>query len=154
MRATWLLIFVSASVCAGVCGGPLRVGAQESGEAGAKTRVLAREQAWFEANASGDIRALDEIFDNALVYIENGRLETKGDYLSRMRLAGSHRQQVAAEGKTVRIFGDTAIVVGTYREISGKDGKTLLRRWRFIDTWVNKNGSWMLVAAGASPVSP
>jgi hypothetical protein len=29
----------------------------------------------------------------------------------------------------------------------------LLKRWRFVDTWVNKKGSWMLVAAAAVPLS-
>jgi len=143
---------VCAGVGAGICAGPMPIGAQENGEAGAKARILAQEQAWFDANASGDTRALDEIFDNALVYIEKGRLETKGDYLSRIRLARSHGHQVAVEAKTVHIFRDTAIVVGTYREITMKDGNTSLKRWRFIDTWVNKNGNWVLVAAGASPV--
>jgi hypothetical protein len=44
-------------------------------------------------------------------------------------------------------------VVGTYRQIALKEGKPVPTRYRFIDTWVNKNGSWMLVATGAAPIS-
>jgi hypothetical protein len=33
-----------------------------------------------------------------------------------------------------------------------RSGKTEVRRWRFIDTWAYKKGSWVLVAAGATPV--
>jgi ketosteroid isomerase-like protein len=153
MRTTrWPALFVCGVVWIGVCAGPGRAAAQESGEAGDKARILAQEQAWFDANARADTRTLDEIFDSALVYVEDGRLETKGDYLARIRQAGSHRRHVAAEAMTVEVYGDTAIVVGTYREISVKDGQAQ-KRWRFIDTWVSKNGSWILVAAGASPVA-
>ena len=54
---------------------------------------------------------------------------------------------------TVRTVENTAIGVGTYRETDVKGGKSLLKRWRFVDTWVNKKGSWMLVAAAAVPLS-
>jgi|SRR5580658_2061213 hypothetical protein len=146
MRATgWSLILVCAVLSF--------VQAQEKGEGSPATAILALEHAWSDAEARNDNRALDRIFDNALVYIEDGRLVTKGDCLSRMRSAGSHARQIVAETTTVHIFGSTAIVVGTYREIGLQDGKTLPREWRFIDTWANKNGVWMLVAAGAAPLS-
>jgi hypothetical protein len=54
---------------------------------------------------------------------------------------------------TVRTVENTAIVVGTYRESNVKDGKSSSTRWRFVDTWVKRQGSWMLVAAAAAPVS-
>ena len=41
---------------------------------------------------------------------------------------------------TVRTVENTPIVVGTYRETDVKGGKSLLKRWRFVDTWVNKKG--------------
>lgn len=141
----WLLILA--------CAGLLSVRAQESSEDIASRAILALERTWFDAESRSDNRTLDRIFDNALVYIEDGKLVSKGEYLSRMRLAGSHPLQVEAETATVRIFGSTAIVVGTYRELGSKNAKTVLRRWRFIDTWVNKNGNWRLVAAGSAPLT-
>jgi uncharacterized protein DUF4440 len=131
------------------CAGSVSVRAQEGGENSARAAVLAREQAWSDAESRNDNGKLDGIFDNALVYIEEGRVATKGECLSMVRLAGAHSRQIGTT--KVNVFGSTAIVVGTYRETSVKDGKP--RQWRFIDTWVNKNGSWMLVAAGASPLS-
>ncbi len=145
MRATgWLLILAFA--------GFVSV-AQEGSEGSAAKTILALEHAWFDAESRSDNLTLDRIFDNALVYIEDGRLVSKGEYLSRMRLAGSHPLQVEAQTATVRIFGSTAIVVGTYREMGAKNGKTFRKRWRFIDTWVNKKGSWVLVAAGSAPLA-
>ena len=54
---------------------------------------------------------------------------------------------------TVRQFGDTAIVVGTYRERQSKGGQREVKRWRFVDTWVRKKNGWVLVAAAAAPIS-
>jgi hypothetical protein len=87
------------------------------------------------------------------VYIEYGKLVTKGDYLSRIKSAKPQLQQIAPEAMTVRTVENTAIVVGTYRETYVKDGKSSSKRWRFVDTWVKKQGSWMLVAAAAVPLS-
>lgn len=131
----------------------LLVSAQAAPQENADTTIRALEHAWFEGESRSDNQALDQIFDNGLVYIENGRSLTKGEYLAGIRTAGPHPEQVAMETMSVQIFGSAAIVVGSYREKSGNDGKTQVRRWRFVDTWVKKKGSWMLVAAAAAPVS-
>lgn len=136
-----------------VCAMYPHVLAQQSPEGNATPVILALEHDWVEGQSRNDNLALDLIFDNALVYIEYGRLVTKSEYLSRVRTTGPHPSQIVMEAMTVHTFGGTAIVVGTYREKSADDGKTLLRRWRFIDTWVNKNGRWILVAAAAAPLS-
>jgi hypothetical protein len=137
-----------------VCAMLIRVRAQDGSEGGGTgAAILALEHARYDAQSRGDKRALDQIFDDALVLVDNGLLVTKGEYLARVQSASAHPRQVVGETATVRIFGGTAIVVGTYREIDVKEGKPLPRRCRFIDTWVNKKGCWMLVAAGAAPIS-
>jgi hypothetical protein len=141
----WLLVLVCATSLSG--------SAQESGGDGAATVVRALEGEWVKAQARNDNDALDLIFDNALVYIEYGKLVTKGDYLLRVKTAKPQMQQIVLEAMTVRTVENTAIVVGTYRETDVKGGKSMVKRWRFIDTWVKKKGSWMLVAAAATPVS-
>jgi hypothetical protein len=146
MRTIGLLLVLASATS-------LTASAQEPAGDATATAVLTLEHEWLEAQSRNDNRALDLIFDNALVYIEYGRLMTKGDYLSRVRSAKPQLQQIVMEGTTVRTFGGTAIVVGTYLETGVKDGKSLLKRWRFVDTWVYKKGRWMLVAAAAVPVS-
>ena len=136
-----------------VCLTSLAASAQEAAGSDVARAVRALESEWFEAQARNDNRTLDLIFDNALVYVESGRLVTKGDYLLRVRSAKPQLEQIVLEGTTVRTFGDTAVVVGTYLETGVKDGKPWLKRWRFVDTWVYKKGHWMLVAAAAVPVS-
>ena len=135
-----------------VCATSLSGSAQESGDSDAAMAVRALEGEWVKAQSHNDNHALDLIFDNALVYIEYGKVITKGDYLLRVKSAKPQLQQIVLD-MTVRTVENTAIVVGTYRKTEVKGGKSLLKRWRFVDTWVNKKGSWMLVAAAAVPLS-
>ena len=136
-----------------VCATSLSVPGQEGAEGSATSAIRALEREWSEGQSRNDTRALDLMFDNALVYIEYGKLVTKGEYLSRIKSVDTHLNQIVMEPMTVRTFGTTAVVVGTYREKDLKAGKHLLKRWRFIDTWVYKNVRWMLVSAGAAPLS-
>jgi len=130
-----------------------RSSAQKALEGDAAVAIRTLEHEWVEGQSSNDNRALDLIFDNALVYVEYGKLITKGEYLSRVRAAEPNPSQIVMEGITVRTSGGTAIAVGTYHEKSGSGSKTHLKRWRFVDTWVYKQGRWMLVAAAAAPSS-
>jgi hypothetical protein len=147
----WLAVLVCV-LCAPICP-PMSVAAQDATE-GENTAAEIRglERAWSEGEARNDNRALDLIFDNALVYIEYGKVMTKGEYLSRIRTEKPHTQLIVMEGITVRTFGTAAIVVGIYRERDVKDGKVSVSRWRFIDTWVKKQTGWLLVAAASSPL--
>jgi hypothetical protein len=140
-----LFILVSAT--------SLPVPAQAAFEDSSASAIRALEHEWVEGQSSKDNRALDLIFDNSLVYVEYGRLVTKGEYLSRVRTPEPNPSQIALQGMTVHTFGDTTIVVGTYQEKIVSGSAIHLRHWRFLDTWVYKNGRWMLVAAGAAPSS-
>jgi len=126
--------------------------AQDGANQGPASNIIALEHAWVDGQSRNDNGDLNLIFDNSLVYIEYGKLVTKGEYLSRVRTAKSNEQMVVLEGMAVRILGDTAIVVGTYREKGSKGGNTSVARWRFIDTWVKKEGNWKLVAAASAPL--
>jgi len=127
--------------------------AQEANEGGTAAAIRALEQEWTVGQSRHDNRALDLIFDNFLVYVEYGKLVTKGEYLSRIKSQVSEPNQLVMEPISVRLFGNTAIAIGTYVEKQGQGGRRPTQRWRFIDTWVYKKNGWVLVAAGATPIS-
>jgi hypothetical protein len=148
---------------------PLPVLAQESNQGGTAAAIRALEHEWAESQSRNDNHALehewaegqsrndnhalDLIFDNSLVYVEYGKLVTKSEYLLRIKDAGPQLSQVVLEPMTVRTFGSTAIVIGTYRERDVNAGRPRLRRWRFVDTWVYKERGWVLIAAAAAPLT-
>ena len=151
MRILRTMICVAVLVSAG----RLAAFAQGTSDADAVSKILALESAWNQAVGTRDMKALNAIFDNFLVYGEHdGRVMSKAEYLATVKRAGGNPQQVTTEGMTAHIFGATAIVTGIYRERGVHDGKPFNQRGRFIDTWIFKDGIWVCVAAQAMLLKP
>jgi ketosteroid isomerase-like protein len=137
-----------------VCSALLCSVAQNSTESTARSKILALEHAWDQAQEHGDVKALAAIFDDSLLYVDyDGSLLTKAQYLAGVKSNATHMQQIVAEHMAVQMFAGTAIVVGTYRVNGLENGKPYLRRGRFIDTWVLTGENWICVAAGTTPLS-
>jgi ketosteroid isomerase-like protein len=131
----------------------LFVAAQNYGDSAVRSNILALEYAWDQAQERGDVKALSAIFDNALVFVDfDGKILTKTEYLARVKSDSSYLQQIVTESMSVQVFGNTAIVVGTYRAKGVEDGKPYLRRRRFVDTWMLMGEHWVCVAAEATPI--
>lgn len=52
----------------------------------------------------------------------------------------------------MHVFGNTAIATEVFRAKGIEAGKPYVRRERFVDTWVYKDGKWVCVATDATPV--
>lgn len=126
--------------------------AQQQSDPAKEAAIRALEREWTVGQGRNDNRTLDLIFDNGLIYAEYGQLVSKGEYLARIKREPSAANQVTIESMSVRTFGDTAIVVGSYVEKRSKKGSSV-QHWRFVDTWVYEKNGWVLVAAGAAPVA-
>jgi Domain of unknown function (DUF4440) len=134
-----------------LCSPALLLRAQQT-DAVASGAIRALEHEWFEAQSHNDNRALNLILDHSVVYVEYGRLVTKADYLLRIKHQDASNNEVVMEPMIVRVFGNTAIVTGSYQETQRQGGTRKFMRWRFVDTWVYKEHSWVLIAAGSAPV--
>ena len=129
----------------------LPIRAQDTEIAAARSKVLALEHVWNQAEGSKDLKALDSIFDNALIYVDSdGSLLSKAEFLSRVKSASV--EQVTTQSMTVQMFDNTAVVTGTYQAIEFKNNKPVISRGRFIDTWALRNSVWVCVAAQATPI--
>jgi ketosteroid isomerase-like protein len=126
--------------------------AQDSGSI--ESKIIAMEKAWNQAYKLRDRRALSEILNDSIVLVnDDGSLQGKGAFLSLVDTAKpSDQQQAEPESIAVHVFGDVAIATGIFREKGVENGKAYIRKNRFVDTWVNKNGAWVCVAASATPM--
>jgi ketosteroid isomerase-like protein len=141
-------VYAALLICAS-----LFMAAQNYGDSAVRSNILALEYAWDQAQERGDIKALSAIFDNALVFVDfDGKILTKTEYLARVKSDSSYLQQIVTESMSVQVFGNTAIVVGTYRAKGVEDGRPYLRRRRFVDTWMLMGEHWVCVAAEATPI--
>jgi ketosteroid isomerase-like protein len=136
-----------------VCATALIVAAQENADSGVQSKIIALEKAWNQAYKLGDTRALDKLLDDQIVLInDDGTMQTKAEFLAGVKPAKSQEQQVAPESMIVHVFGNTAVTTGVFRAKGVEAGKPYVRRERFVDTWLYKDGKWVCVATDATPV--
>ena len=89
---------------------------------------------------------MDRLLDSAFIYVDfDGRLMTKAEVLANVELASV--QQVVTEAMTASLHGNTVVVTGIFRMKGMEGGKPYLRRGRFIDVWMYKNGSWVAISS-------
>ena len=146
---------LSASLMIVVCTTTLLVRAQDTAESSVRSRIIALEKAWNQAYKAGDTRALDSILDNEIVLInDDGSVQSKAEFLASVKATNnnSQEQQVSPESMSVHVFDNTAVATGVFRAKGVEGKKSYVRRERFVDTWVYKNGKWMCVATNATPV--
>jgi ketosteroid isomerase-like protein len=140
-----------------ICGIALSFGASffavaqvetEAGAAARRSKVMAFESAWGIAEKGKDAKALDALLDDSLAYTDyDGTLKTKSDFLAEVKSPEHNREQQVVESTSVRVYGNTAVVIGVYRVKGLDQGKPYQRRGRFTDTWVNRDGNWVCVAS-------
>lgn len=135
-----------------VCTSALSASAQEVSSSGAaESKVRALEISWAAAERRNNNNTLDALFADSLLFVDyDGELLTKAEYLARIGSAGPKVLEAVTENMSVRVLGNTAIVIGVYREKGLRNGKPYQQRRRFIDTWVRENGNWVCVAAAAT----
>ena len=115
---------------------------------GEKSKIIALENAWGQAESHKDIKALEGLLDDDLVYIRyDGSLWDKKKYLASVKEANSSEDEAVNEAMVAHAHGNSALVTGIYRVKGTEKGKAYVRRERFVDMWVYRNGVWVCVAS-------
>ncbi len=116
--------------------------------------ILTLEKAWNVAEETKDVRALDQLLSDTLVYTDyDGSFMNKTQFLASVKSAGLDADQITNESVNVQVYGGTAIVTGVYHEKGTLKGRAISRRGRFTDSWVKENGTWMCVASQSTLIS-
>ena len=112
-----------------------------------QSKVIATERALrVLACQLKDIKIMNAILDDSFTGInEQGALQTKAELLRFVQTAAALHG--TADSMIVKLHGETAIVTGLY-EIKGvSQGKVFQHRGRFVDTWLQKYGQWVVVGS-------
>ncbi|HYM77451.1 MAG TPA: nuclear transport factor 2 family protein [Candidatus Dormibacteraeota bacterium] len=141
---------VAVALWLGVC---LASAQNSSTDEGA--RVLALDNSWNRALETKDTKALDMLLADSFVSVDiDGSMETKREFLASLKAPDYQAPaQAVTEQSKVDVYGDSAVVVGVFRSQSAHKGKSVTRRERFVDTWVNINRTWRCVASVAVLIS-
>lgn len=124
---------------------------QQRSDSDVSSKILALETARNRASQNKDMRGLDNLLDESFLYVDlNGRLMSKTEVLKDVQDSGVH--QVVTQSMIVRLHGNTAIVTGLFQMKAVVRGKRLLKRGRFVDTWLYKDERWVAVGSLNTPV--
>jgi len=119
-----------------------------------RTKILALENAWNQAEEHKDVKALDGLLASSLVYIDyDGTAMDKAQFIASIKAPSLHPEQIVNESMTAYVYRDSAVVTGVYREKGVNRGKPYLRRGRFTDTWVKQNATWVCAASQSTLIS-
>lgn len=99
-----------------------------------------------------DLKMLNAILDDNFISVDaDGRLMNKSQLLTFVNNATSIRYR--SSEMSVRMHRATAIVTGMYQLNGIVAGKPFTRRVRFVDTWLDQNGTWRVIASLTTPAN-
>jgi uncharacterized protein (TIGR02246 family) len=116
-------------------------------EPAAAAAVLAQERRWAESLVKADLDALGRLYADDLVYVHSGgNIETKAQFLDRVRKGGLKYQKLDLVDPKVRVLGQAAVVNGAFDVTVVVDGAPMNHRVIYTHVYAQRNGEWRLVA--------
>jgi Domain of unknown function (DUF4440) len=106
-----------------------------------------------DAFVRNDIDALDRDTANDYTTINGtGKLSTKPQMMQNLRQAKTKVISVKLSDMKTRIYGDTAVLTGDYRDVNVREGVQRETHALFMRIFVKNNGHWQAVAYQQTPV--
>jgi ketosteroid isomerase-like protein len=105
------------------------------------------EKDWSAAVAALDYAALDRILDPQLIYAHStGVVETKDEYLKKMKSGDQKYDAIAHQSLTVKVYGNSAVAHSKVRMTGKTKGVPFDNQLMMMHVWVRQGKDWKLVA--------
>ena len=148
-----LLTLARGGVSTGATGGSAMEAVQQSGSAAVVAQIEQMEHDRIRTNVRKNMGALDAVTADDYVQIDwVGRVLDKAATLERIK--SSDMQSHSLENLNVRVFGDTAIVVGTAIRKGVTGDKDISGTFRYTRVYVKRNERWQVVHFQQTRVTP
>jgi hypothetical protein len=116
-----------------------------------EAEVLKTDNARIHARAIGDVATLTRIYaDDYVLITAEGVVRSKRDQIDELRSDKLHFAPLVPTERTVRLFGNVALV--TSRDPAGivRNGQEIGGDLRMVRVYVGRLGRWQLVSAQAT----
>lgn len=112
-----------------------------------EAEIRAAEARWAEAVKGRDVTALEGLYDAELIYAHStGVVETKGQYMERLRGGKQRYDDVRIEKTQVALHGAAAVALSFVRMRGKSDERLFDDHLMMTHVWVKKGGAWKLAA--------
>jgi len=109
--------------------------------------ILALEDVRFKAMVSGDVKLLDGLLHQDLVYTHSSAVvDTKASYLEAIRSRKTHYKSQKRFEERVRLYGDCALVTGRAEMEAEVNGAHKTLRLRYLNVWTKTPQGWKFIA--------
>jgi ketosteroid isomerase-like protein len=116
--------------------------------------ILAIERAWTQAHLQDDPAVIEQIMAEDYVKIlPNGSLSGKAETLAAYQPGVRYWDHAQGDEYNVRIYGDTAVVIGRWTARGMNNGQQFDYSARFLSIYVRRNGRWQMVADQSTEIS-
>jgi len=116
--------------------------------------VLTVERAWTEAHLRGDLQTLEKIMAFDYVKIKSdGSLSDKKTTLASYQPDRRAWDVARGDEYDVRVYGDTAVLIGRWTARGNNDGQPFDYTARFLSIYVRRDGRWQMVAEQSTEIS-
>ena len=96
---------------------------------------------------SPDIDALGRVFaEDYIQYDAAGRPSTRQEILASLRTSTIRYRSIVSTGRTVRVFGDFAVVHGSESDEVECGGQRSTVKYLYMDVARKRDGIWQIVA--------
>ncbi|HEV8043669.1 MAG TPA: nuclear transport factor 2 family protein [Rubrobacter sp.] len=116
--------------------------------------VLRAEREWLLAHLRLDVPALEALMAPDYVQVDGG-----GSVVGREQILDSFRAGergwtgAHSDEHSVRVYGDTAVVVGRWRARGTNAGLAFDYAARYVSVWVRHGGRWRMVSDQSTPIA-
>ncbi len=120
-----------------------------------KSRLIALENAWNQAQIHRDGKALDSLTGEKFVYTDiDGTVMDKGRFIADVQNPTYQASAVSNTDVEVYFYPGVAVVTGAYHAKGKNQGKPYDHHGRFTDTWIFVDGYWQCVASHTNLIAP
>jgi ketosteroid isomerase-like protein len=120
-----------------------------------ETKLKQMEDAWAKAAKDKDQTAVENMVADDFAGINSkGKHQNKSQVLDEIKTSKDTLSSSTNDSMEVHVYGpNLATVVGTSTEKGkDKDGKQFSRSFKWVDTWMERNGKWECIGEGVTPL--
>ena len=116
--------------------------------------VLNAELRWEEALTNADVGALQNLYDDSLVYTHsNGKVDTKSSYLSAIKSGATRYVSMKRDDIKVSVYGQAAVVTCHWDAHIASSGNKIDINARYLHVYIRHKDGWKLVAHESTRIS-
>ena len=119
-----------------------------------KAAITKMEQEWPVAFVKKDTAKMLSLGTPDCWFTDStGQIVALKDFVADVKSGGYTVTSMHIDDLKVRVYGDSAVVFGLETEKSRYKGKDSSGQYRFVDTWLKRDGHWLCAASANTRVT-